>query len=212
MEFSNLPTSIDITLYKYNYIDNQLWARIYNELDYIQVDDDSIIVHTSLLIDLLNKYYDPMLKKIGSVGMDFVHREVNSIYFLVMILQNMEKLTFIKFTRSYKKKYTRMVENDEERMLRFDFKILTITFRLAEFFTTTELNIVNKHLIKRGILDENVPFNSHKLNDVLDQIDQILDSTLDEDQAAGDLFAGMLDILETKVQADNPTVLIVTDY
>lgn len=211
MEFSNLPTSIGITLFKYNYIDNQLWARIYNELDYIQVDEDSIIVHTSLLIDLLNKYYEPMLKKIGAAGSEFIHKEANTIYFLIMILQEMEKLTYIRFTRSYHKKYSRMVEMNDQKVLRFDFKVLTITFRLADFYTTSELNIINKYLVKRGILDEDIPFISYRLSDFLDQVEQIVDS-IDEDIAAGDLLSGILDIIELKIESDNPTVLLVTDY
>lgn len=211
MEFSNLPTSIGVTLFKYNYIDNQLWARIYNELDYIQADEDSIVVHTSLLIELLNKYYEPMLKKIGATGSEFIHKEANTIYFLIMILQEMEKLTYIRFTRSYQKKYSRMVEMNDQKVLRFDFKVLTITFRLADFYTTSELNIINKQLIKRGILDEDIPFMSYRLSDFLDQIEQIVDG-IDEDMAAGDLLSGILDIIELKIESDNPTVLLVTDY
>lgn len=212
MEFSSLPTSIDVTLYRYNYIDNQLWARIYNELDYIQIDQDSIIVHTSLLIELIQKYYDPMLKKIGSVGTDFLHKEANTIYFLVMILQNMQNLMYIKFTRSNQKKYSRMIDNSEEKMIRFDFKVLTVTFRLSEFYTKRELHILNKYLEKYKLLDENIPFATHRLNDFLDAIDDILLKEGDNSSEAGDLLAGMLDIIETKIENDNPTVLVVTDY
>jgi hypothetical protein len=211
MEFSNLPTSIDITLYKYNYIDNQLWARLYNEVDHIKVDDDSILVHAGLLVDLLQKYYEPMLRKIGAVSLDFLHKEANTIYFLIRIMQEMDRLVFIKFTRSYKKKFSRMIEDEEQKMLRFDYKVLTITFRLAEFFTNSELNVVNKYLFKQGILDEDVPFSSYKLSDFLNTVDKIIE-TSEEDMIAGDLFSGILDIIDPRVESDNPVVLLVTDY
>lgn len=211
MEFSNLPTSIDITLFKYNYIDNQLWNRIYNELDYIQADDDSIIVSTELLIELLDKYYSPMLVKIGTVSSDFLHKEVNTIYFLIMILQQMENLLFIKFTRSYQKKFSRMIEVDGQKTLRFDFKILTITLRLADFFTGSELNILNKYLVKEEIMKDGIPFMSYKLSEFLEKIDQLIEK-IDEDLAAGDLLAGILDIIEHRLESDNPNVLVVTDY
>jgi hypothetical protein len=211
MEFSTLPTSIDVTLHKYNYIDNQLWARIYNELDYVEADENSIIVHTTPLIELLNAYYQPMLRKIGAVGADFLHKEANTVYFLIMILHEMQNLTYIKFTRSYQKQYSRMIEVDGQKMLRFDFKILTITFRLAEFYTASELNLINPYLEKRGILDEGIPFISYKLSEFLDRIEEIVDS-IDEDIAVGDLLSGILDLIEPKVESDNPTVLVVTDY
>ena len=211
MEFSNLPTSLDVTLYKYNYIDNQLWARIYNELDYIEIDEDSIIVHTDLLIELLQEHYQPMLKKIGSVGADFVHKEVNTIYFLVMILQQFEKVSFIKFTKSYKKEYSRMIESLDEKMIRFDFKVLTATFRLAEFFTRRELKIINKHLFEAKILTDQIPYNTYKLSELLDTFDQIL-AKVDQDSTDADLFAGLLDLIDQKLESDNPTVLLVTDY
>jgi hypothetical protein len=44
MNISDCPTSVDVTLYRYNHLDNRLWVQMKNELDYIEVSDDSIIV------------------------------------------------------------------------------------------------------------------------------------------------------------------------
>jgi hypothetical protein len=210
MEFSNLPTSIGVTLYKYNHIDNQLWTRIYNELDYIQADKDTLVVHVDQIIALIQKHYQPLLKKIGAVGSEFVHKEVNSVYFITLMLEQMENLMYIKFTRSLQKKYSRMIEDDEQKMIRFDFKVLTATFRMSEFFSTNELHKINRYLIQHGILTENVPYTTIQLSKFLNTVELIINKA--EDDSVADLFAGILDIIEVKIDSDNPTLMLVTDY
>lgn len=210
MELFNLPTSVDVTLYKYNYIDNQFWTRLRNECDYIDIDDDSFIIHTNYIHDLVEKYYKPLLRKINSVGSEFKHREVNSVYFIYMMLDEMPNVTYIKFTRSNSKKFSRLVQSEDEKMLRFDFKVLTATFKLPQFFSRKEVTILNKELEKAGVLKPGTPYSQHKLHDLMNTIDGIVINM--EDSPAADLLTGFIDIIDIKLESDNPTVLLVTDY
>ena len=35
---------IDVTLFKFNHYDNLIWTKALNQLDYLQADDNSIII------------------------------------------------------------------------------------------------------------------------------------------------------------------------
>lgn len=210
MEQLNFPTSVDVTLYKYNYIDNQFWTRLRNEGDYIDIDDDSFIIHTTYIYEMIEKYYKPLLRKIASVGHEFKHREVNSVYFVYMMLDEMPNITYIKFTRSLSKKFNRLVTTEDEKMLRFDFKVLTATLKLPDFFSRAEVAILNKELERAGVFNQNIPYSQHKLHDLMNTIDNLVINM--EDSPAADLLSGFIDIIDIKLESDNPTVLLVTDY
>ena len=75
MDKSIQITSVDVTLHKYNHFDNRLWVEIKNNLDYMEVNEDSVIVSASQIISLLENLYMPMINKVRSVGSDFQRSE-----------------------------------------------------------------------------------------------------------------------------------------
>ena len=210
LELSHLPTSVDITLFRYNHLDNQLWTLIKNELDWIHVEEDMMIVSASQVVRLIEYKYQSMLNKINATGSEFLHKDVNSIYFIYMMCGEMDRIKYIKFTLSKQKKFSRMMVLDDERVLKFDFKILTITLRLREFYSMKETTILNKVLEKNQILETGTPFAQYKMGNLLNKLEDILSDVKDDDE--GDLLAGLLDILDPKLERDNPLVLLVTDY
>jgi hypothetical protein len=210
MEISHLPTTVDVTLYKYNHYDNMIWTLVRNELNWINVDQDMMIVYVPELIELIEDKFELMLNKIAALGGEFLHKDVNSIYFLYMMCSDMERLQYIKLTLSKKKSFNRMMTMDDSKVLKFDFKVLTVTLRLREFFSRKETQIINSVLEKSNLLEKGVPFAQYKLSHLLNRLDDILSDIIDSD--AGDLIAGLLDILDPKLENDNPLVLLVTDY
>lgn len=214
MEISHLPTTVDVTLYRYNHYDNQIWTLVKNELDWIDAGEDMMIVYVPQLVQLIEERYQSMLNKIAALGGEFLHKDVNSIYFLYMMCHDMERLQYVKMTLSKKKKFNRMMTLDDQKVLKFDFKVLTVTFRLAEFFSKQEIRLLNVVLERENILQKNVPFSQFKLVDLVNKLDQILTDNLTEEGGSdeGDLIAGILDILDPKLERDNPLVMLVTDY
>lgn len=218
MQTGTLPTSVDVTLYRYNHIDNRLWVRIKNELDYILVDENSIIISQEQMVSLLETYYMPEISRIKSVGSEALHKKVTSPYFIYMMLKDLENLQFIKFTKSYDKEYTRLIELDGDKMLKFEFKILSMTFCLYDFYSDEELHVLNPILEKLKILEEDVPYARLKIIDLLDVLDEwVNDSISDEnfDDSQEDplpLVTELMDMIDAKTERDNPLVLLITDY
>jgi len=210
-EFSSMPTAIDVTLYKYNYIDNKLWAQIQNDTDFIELGNDSIMISASQLKYILDTYYQNSINRIKSVGSDFMHKEINTVFFLFQILLEMENLQYIKFTLNKDKKYTRLIEVDSVKMIQFSFKLLTATFRLYDLYEDTELPLVNKILEELDILEEGIPFARLNAKELYEDILFYLEEKDPEDLEAG-IVTDILDILESKFEKEDPLILLITDY
>lgn len=210
-EFSSMPTAIDVTLYKYNYIDNKLWAQIQNDIDFIELGNDSIMVSSSQLKFVLDTYYQNSINRLKSVGSDFIHKEINTVFFLYQILIEMENLQYIKFTLNKDKKYTRIIENDGVRMIQFSFKLLTATLRLYDLYDDDELPLVNKILEEIEVLEDGNHYARLSAKNLYDTILFYLEEKDPEDAEAG-IVTDILDILESKIEKEDPLLLLITDY
>lgn len=210
-EFSSMPTAIDVTLYKYNYIDNKLWAQIQNDTDFIELGNDSIMISSSQLKFVLDKYYQSSINKIKSVGSDFIHKEINTVFFLFQILLEMENLQYIKLTLNKDKKYSRIIETDGVKMIQFSFKLLTATLRLYDLYEDDELPLVNKILEELEVFEEGIPYARLNAKELYDNILFYLEEKDPEDLEAG-IVTDILDILESKIEKEDPLILLITDY
>lgn len=210
-EFSSMPTAIDVTLYKYNYIDNKLWAQIQNEVDFIELGNDSIMVSSSQLKYILDTYYQNSINKVKSVGSDFIHKEINTVFFLFQILLEMENLQYIKFTLNKDKKYSRIIEPDGVKMIQFSFKLLTATLRLYDLYEDNELPLVNTILEELEIISEGSQYVRVNAKELYDTILFYLEEKDPEDSEAG-IVTDILDILESKIEKEDPLILLITDY
>jgi hypothetical protein len=217
MNSNTLPTAIDVTLHKYNHIDNRLWVQIKNQLDYIEVDETSVVVSISQLSTILDANYLPMINRIKSTGSDFLHKKVTSPYFLYIMSNDMPNLQLVKITLSLDKKFTRLIESEGHKILKFEFKILAMTIDLQEMFDIDELQVINPILEELEILEDGIHYNRMRIVDVLDKIDYWIEKEIDleYDETLEDpipLLTALMDIIDQKMEGDNPLALIVTDY
>jgi hypothetical protein len=206
-----MPTAIDVTLYKYNYVDNKLWAQIQNDIDFIELGNDSIMVSSSQLKFILDTYYQSSINKMKSVGSDFMHKEINTVFFLYQILLEMENLQYVKFTLNKDKKYSRIIEVDGVKMIQFSFKLLSATLRLYDLYDEFELPLVNKILEELEILEDRIPYARLNAKDLYDTILFYLEEKDPEDTEAG-IVADIMDVLESKFEKEDPLILLITDY
>jgi len=210
-EFSSMPTAIDVTLYKYNYIDNKLWAQIQNDIDFIELGNDSIMVSASQLKSVIDTHYQNSINRLKSVGSDFFHKEINTVFFLYQILIEMENLQYIKFTLNKDKKYSRIIEDDGIKMIQFSFKLLSATLRLYDLYEDEELPLVNNILEELKILKHGVPYSRLNAKDLYETLLFYLEEKDPEDEGSG-IVADILDVIDIKFEKEDPIILLITDY
>lgn len=213
MEFSTFSAIdiIDVVLYKYNYFDNRIWTGAKNQLHYVEVNPQSILVSPSDLKEHVAETYPNELNKFKAIGSEFLHKDANSIYFMNKFLVQMPRMKWIKLTLDKSKNYSRITGmGDAPKSINFSYKILHATVRLYDIFTEEELLALNKILLELNLLEPNIPYMRHNLSTVTDRLDNWLNSA-DSDEEI-DVVAILLDCIDPKIQGDNPEILLVTDY
>lgn len=204
---------IDVTLFKYNHIDNLIWTRCLNQLDFIEVRQDSIVVTPEQLIMVFELNFERELDRIRSMPFDLVHKDATSLYFLTKILYDFDRLKFVKLTLNKTRHFSRTVEdNQNNKEIRYSFKVLKMTIRMNEFFNMKELKAINPHLIKVGLLDQDKPYKEIKMQHFVNVLENMLnmDDSL-SDQVAESL-GFMVDFMDPKMIGDDPDVMLVTDW
>lgn len=207
---------IDVILFKYNYYDYKIWTGLKNKVRYIQMNEQSILVSPKHLKEYIEETYPNELNKFKSIGSEFLHRDANSIYFLNTMLNTMGRLKWVKLTLDKSKNYSRMVSQSPNSgaQITFSFKVLHVTYRLFEMYDEDEIKIVNKIFKGLNILEENKPYQRHKLATVLRKLDAYIEQSAMENVDAEyvEPILMFLDTIEDKLEGDNPEVLLVTDY
>jgi hypothetical protein len=216
----NTSDVVDVVLFKYNYNDNKLWTLIKNKVKYIEVNNDSIIISTDQLSEIITNHFSNEINMFNATGYEVIHKEVNSIYFIVNMIKQMKQLRWIKITLNKNRSYSRIVKDiNGNSQIKFGFKILHLTIKAFEFLNQKEIEIFNKVLFDQGLLSGKETYCHIKLDKLNDELDQWIFKMDDGDEIETENFesigviTSVLDIFtEEKLSGDNPEVLLITDY
>jgi len=201
---------IDITLYKFNYYDNLIWTKCLNQLDFIRIDESSILITSTQLRALFEYNFKREILKIRSISFELIHKEANSIYFINELLNDFTNLKWIKLTHSKTRKFSRVIDIKDQKSLRFSFKILRTTLRLNTILSFDEIQLINP-ILKKYELIKDKPYNKISTSEVLKALDNCLNmDDITNDQA--ELIAIIMDSINYKCELDNPEVILVTDW
>ena len=204
---------IDVTLFKFNHYDNLIWTKCLNQLDYMQVDEDSILVTPDQLEALFEANFERDLRRIKSITFELVHKDASSLFFLHKILEDFYRLKWIKLTISRRRNFSRIVEDFEKsaRHIKYSYKIVSATLRLNEFLPYETLTTLNPLFEKVGLIDNIKPYARHKIKRIIHSIELILNTEdVSEDQA--EALSMLLDFIDPKMEGDNPDMMLVTEW
>lgn len=199
----------DIMLFRYNLIDAKLWALINKTSQYRKLDTDSIIVSADVLRNILVTNFRSEINKIQAVETTMIYKEATSTYFIWKMLEGMKNLRWIKIEFIRNAGYSRIVNADEMKTIKFSIKIIRGTYRTFDHFNKNELPLVNAILKKSNVLKDKSHYGVVKLGDMLSSLDIFLSEHNSSDIANS--IMGIIEVLE-QFEHDNPEVLIITDY
>lgn len=218
----NSADVVDIVLYKYNHTDNRVWTGVKNSVEYLKPDNFSVIITKQQLKDFLYSQFLNEINLFNSAGSEVLHKEVNSIFFMINMLKEMEHLRWIKLSLNKNSSYSRVVTDPAGlQTIKFGYKILHMTLKTFDIFDEGEMVIFNKVLHSQKIIEEGIPYRRLKLNVLLNRLDEWLTKadkgTIrnlgDNELDVIDTISIMLDMMgDPKITGDNPEVLLVTDY
>lgn len=204
---------IDVTLFKFNHYDNLIWTKCLNQVDYMHVREDQILVSPYQLQMLLEVNFEKELNRLQAVTFDLIHKDASSLFFLTRLLEDLENLKWIKITLNRKRHFSRMVEdfNNSTRQIKYSFKVLKATVRLSHMLPLDLIKKINPVLDKLGMLDKNKPFGTLRLKSLIVGLETAL-ASMDIDEEAAEAISYILDNFDSKIENDNPDVLLVTEW
>lgn len=212
LNVNHVPTIIDTTFYRYNYIEYKMWAQIRNQLDYREMGDNSMIISAQQLRTFISTNYSSELSKVDSYGFHVPRKDATSIYFLHRVASEMINLKYLKITLDSDKSFTRVLEDDKEQTIKYDFAILKARLDLSDIFASPELKKLNSVLEGLGLLKIGIPYSNHPTDLIFTKLNSYLDLTEDENSIECQLIAALLDAIELSLDKENPMLLLITDY
>jgi hypothetical protein len=211
LNVNHIPTIIDATLYRYNYIDYRMWAQIRNQLDYKEMGRNSMIISSKQLKDFVAINYKDEINKVASYGFQVPRKEATSIYFMHRVTTEMVNLKYIKLTLDSDKSYTRVIEDDDDKTIKYDFAILKATLNLADVFDEPELIELNKILENTGLLKPGKTYFNLQFLEIFNRLEIHL-NTLGKESIESLIVLALLDALEISIDKENPMLMVITDY
>jgi len=199
---------IDITLYKYNSIDVKLWGLIQRSTNSKRITTDSYLISVADMHGFINKWFASDVSRFQSVNEVSIHKEATSIYFIWQMLNNIKNLTWIKVTLNKNLSYSRIVNIDQIKTIKYNIKTIRGSLRLFDLFDTRELNITNDILERCKLLSNNQMYSVFKLKKFMTILDMYL-----TDDSANETF-GVINAIIQKLEpfeADDPEILLITD-
>jgi len=199
---------IDITLYKYNSIDVKLWGLIQRSINTKRITTDSYLISVDDMSEFINKWFASDVSRFQSVNEVSIHKEATSIYFIWQMLNNIKNLTWIKVTLNKNLSYSRIVNIDQIKTIKYNIKTIRGSLRLFDLFDTRELNITNDILERCKLLSNNQMYSVFKLKKFMTILDMYL-----TDDSANETF-GVINAIIQKLEpfeADDPEILLITD-
>tara|TARA_R110000796_G_scaffold102785_1_gene211850 strand:+ start:539 stop:1204 length:666 start_codon:yes stop_codon:yes gene_type:complete len=208
-----IPTHIQFTLYKNDYIDNLIISKVRRECRNEALNSTKFTVSTDQFKNAIktSAFLRAELQK--TLDQDLLpdpEFKPNSIFFLQSIINRLVNLHTITFKISNDKIFSRLVKVDGGReIVSFHFNIVEGCFDLTKILNREQLDTFNKRFMDVGIMKnkylQRISYFYIKatvLFDILAQMDevQILD--------AFDIITAV----DPKIEEDDPILLVKTDY
>jgi len=207
------PLVLEIFLFKNNYKDRLLISALKEQAHVVAIDGDnegSFFVKVEDVDDILHNNFSKDLKEFASTPEHSLSTSVTSIYFIVSMLQNFSKLKYFKISISNSEIYTRKSTTG----ISFDYKVIHSKIDFPSFCTPEFLEICRQLFGAIGVYKK-TPFDKEPYFEIYanELIQKLVDHTddLEEDSEELNYVSNIISILGTKLEKDNPLLLIVVE-
>lgn len=216
-KFYKVPIVIDVTLYKYNYIDNIIISQLKRGA-FIMADGNvsNFSVSANEFRHIFNSRFATEISKLNAVTNQNLHSTVNSIYFLNQILTNFVNLEMINVHISHNRNFTRLFNVNDTKVIGFDYKVKQgildypkyMSFDLMERFEDfiKVLDIVD---IKSFTLD---PYYIISARNIISKLGHMQENNPNFINENSDLVDLTYEMIEPKLEDDNTFLILKLDF
>jgi hypothetical protein len=207
------PLILEIYLYKSNYKDRLLISALKEKaymvrMSDIEENDDSFFVRVEDVHYILRENFRKDIKQFESTPEKSLSNLVTSIYFIDSMIKSFGMLKYFKVNVSKSEVYTRKTKD----VISFEFKVIHSRLHLPSFCTEEFLekcqDIFRKvGFYKRDKFDKSPYFETT----AVEFIDKLIQYTHNVNEEEAVYVDNILSILGSKIEKDNPVLLIIVE-
>ena len=134
---------IDITLHKYNSIDLRLWGIITRFSTTKTLNESEVLIDVNDLKRIVYASFKSEISRFKAISDVAIHKEATSIYFINQIFDTMTNLRWVKFTLNKNSSYSRIINVDQIKTIKYSTKTLRGSIRLFDIFNEHETEVAS---------------------------------------------------------------------
>lgn len=204
----NFSEVIDITLHKYNSIDLRLWGIISRFSTTKTLGDNTVLLSVDDLKKIIYNAFKSEISRFKAISDVAIHKEATSIYFINQILDTMSNLMYIKFTLNTNSSYSRIVNIDQIKTIKFSTKTLRGSIRLFDIFNEHEADVAGMILRRANLMGKDDHFMVMRVRKFLSTLDLFLSEN--NTTEVYNIINAIIQRVEV-YESDDPEMLLIAD-
>jgi hypothetical protein len=212
----DFPLVIEMPLYVKNHVDSYLLKDLLDHCKGIKdpYQKQNFYVSVTEIMSLLKeKKYSNLIDSFSKTkDMDLIANG-NSVYFLHNMIKYYHNLTLVKI-KPMKNELT--LNADDMDVFSYMFRISYGILDFSKYLTPSRLKIMNKLFLEKGFLSNKYLLRKSYFNIPADQLLNIFGmynpDTSQKMDFLNEVSELMFEIIDPKIEQDNPSILVKTDY
>jgi hypothetical protein len=205
------PLILEIYLFKNNYKDRLLISALKEKAYTVKSpdpEDGSFFVRVEDVNSILNENFKKDIKQFESTPEKSLSNTVTSIYFIDSMIKTFSLLKYFKINVSDSEVYTRKSKD----IITFDYRVIHSRIHLPSFCTPEFLQTCKSIFRKIGLYGssnfDKTPYFETTAIEFVDKLIQYTHTITEEEAIYVD---NILSILGSKIEKDNPVLLIIVE-
>ena len=212
----DFPLVIEMPLYVKNHVDSYLLKDLLDHCKGIKdpYQKQNFYVSVTEIMSLLKeKKYSNLIDSFSKTkDMDLIANG-NSVYFLHNMIKYYHNLTLVKI-KPMKNELT--LNTDDMDVFSYMFRISYGILDFSKYLTPSRLKIMNKLFLEKGFLSNKYLLRKSYFNIPADQLLNIFSmynpDTSQKMDFLNEVSELLFEIIDPKIEQDNPSILVKTDY
>lgn len=199
---------IDVTLHKYNSIDLRLWGIVTRFSTTKKLGDDSVLIDVNDLKKIIYAGFKSEISRFKAISDVAIHKEATSIYFIHQIFETMSNLRWVKFTLNKNASYSRIINVDQIKTIKYSTKTLRGSIRLFDIFNEHEADVAGMILRRANLLGQEEHFMVMRVRQFLSSLDLFLSEN--NTTEVFNIINAIIQRVEV-YESDDPEMLLIAD-
>jgi len=199
---------IDITLHKYNSIDLRLWGIITRFSTTKTLNESEVLIDVNDLKRIVYASFKSEISRFKAISDVAIHKEATSIYFINQIFETMSNLRWVKFTLNKNSSYSRIINVDQIKTIKYSTKTLRGSIRLFDIFNEHEADVASMILRRANLLGQEEHFMVMRIRQFLSSLDLFLSEN--NTTEVFNIINAIIQRVE-EYESDDPEMLLIAD-